>query len=302
MKKNGSSGPKLIALCVVLVFVGRGARQWLAADTRADDAGSNTQAQPAGNGTPNPTKPDSTPAKPTSLLDMAFKVGHTMSHSAEVALDKIAGLTPAEEQQVGLDAHRIVRQKHRIVNRPDQLKRIRSLADPFLQNRPADAPPLRFFVIEDPNINAFAHVGGFIYVHTGLLKQIRDDEELRFVIGHEIAHCDLRHCVQSMTAIVRSQQTLGEFGGGLAALAYRGIAVGYSEQKEFAADEHSYRQIRKAGHSHARAVLGLQMLLRYDQQPDGTGRQKGLGDHVAEHFRTHPPVRERIRRLERLGV
>ncbi len=46
---------------------------------------------------------------------------------------------------------------------------------------------------DDEILNAFATPGGFIYVYTGLIKYLESEDHLAGVIGHEIAHADLRH-------------------------------------------------------------------------------------------------------------
>jgi len=99
--------------------------------------------------------------------------------------------------------------------------------------------------------------------------------------------------------MVRAQQAVGQFGSQIAAIAHKAIAVSYSEDREFEADEWSYRQMREQGFPHDRALLGLRLLQRNDRSPTtSVGRAKGLGDHILEHFRTHPTVRERLQRLE----
>lgn len=57
-----------------------------------------------------------------------------------------------------------------------------------------------FILFEDPSANAFAMPGGKIAVFTGLLDRIDSDDELAAVIGHEIAHVQLRHANQRMSA------------------------------------------------------------------------------------------------------
>jgi Zn-dependent protease with chaperone function len=43
-------------------------------------------------------------------------------------------------------------------------------------------------VVDDPSPNAFALPGGWIIVTTGLLDRIRTENELAFVLGHELGH------------------------------------------------------------------------------------------------------------------
>ncbi len=48
-------------------------------------------------------------------------------------------------------------------------------------------------VHDDDTLNAFCTPGGFIYVYTGLIKYLDSEDHLAGVMGHEIAHAELRH-------------------------------------------------------------------------------------------------------------
>ena len=54
---------------------------------------------------------------------------------------------------------------------------------------------------DDETLNAFATPGGYIYVYTGLIKYLDTESQLAGVMGHEIAHADLRHSTRQMTKI-----------------------------------------------------------------------------------------------------
>ena len=56
-------------------------------------------------------------------------------------------------------------------------------------------------IIDDSKtLNAFATPGGYIYVYTGLIKFLDTEDQLAGVMGHEIAHADLRHSTRQMTS------------------------------------------------------------------------------------------------------
>jgi len=56
-------------------------------------------------------------------------------------------------------------------------------------------------IIDDAEtLNAFCTPGGYIYVYTGLIKFLDSEDELAGVMGHEIAHADLRHSTRQMTS------------------------------------------------------------------------------------------------------
>ncbi|MEM6845962.1 MAG: M48 family metalloprotease [Bacteroidota bacterium] len=50
----------------------------------------------------------------------------------------------------------------------------------------------------DSTLNAFAAPGGYVYVYTGLIKYLDSEDDLAGVLGHEIAHADLRHSMRNI--------------------------------------------------------------------------------------------------------
>lgn len=54
----------------------------------------------------------------------------------------------------------------------------------------------QFHVINSVAINAFALPGGQIFVTSGMLNFAQSEAELAAVLGHEISHVDLRHCIE----------------------------------------------------------------------------------------------------------
>lgn len=55
-----------------------------------------------------------------------------------------------------------------------------------------------FYVIKDPDVNAFSLPGGYVYINSGLLERVRSDDELAGVLGHEITHA-AHHHIQSLS-------------------------------------------------------------------------------------------------------
>ncbi len=53
-----------------------------------------------------------------------------------------------------------------------------------------------FIVIKDKDINAFAILGGYIFVTNKLLGWVRSQDELAAVLAHEMSHCLLRHPIK----------------------------------------------------------------------------------------------------------
>lgn len=79
----------------------------------------------------------------------------------------------------------------------------------------------RVRVVEDPSLNAFAYPHGSLYVHTGLLARMDNEDQLATVLGHEMTHVENRHTVRYRRA-ARNKQ----IGFSLAALTAAVILAG----------------------------------------------------------------------------
>ena len=56
----------------------------------------------------------------------------------------------------------------------------------------------RFVLLESKDVNAFAVPGGIICVYAGLLDFLESEDELAVVLGHEVAHVELRHGIKGI--------------------------------------------------------------------------------------------------------
>ncbi|MBW4558899.1 MAG: M48 family metalloprotease [Trichormus sp. ATA11-4-KO1] len=150
--------------------------------------------------------------------------------------------------------------------------------------------PFTFQVVEDDAINAFATLGGFVYIHTGLIKAADNEAELASVIAHEIGHIGGKHLVQQMR-----QRAIA---GGVASAAGldRNAAVGIgvelalnrprSRQDEFDADNRGLRTLTRAGYAQSAMVSFMQKLMQ-------------RGGSVPTFLSTHPGTSDRISALQR---
>ncbi|OPX56923.1 Peptidase family M48 [Oceanospirillum multiglobuliferum] len=64
----------------------------------------------------------------------------------------------------------------------------------------SDRPELNFHftAIVSDEINAYAAPGGYIFVTTGAIKEMRDEAELAAVLAHEIGHVTEKHIVRAI--------------------------------------------------------------------------------------------------------
>ena len=72
--------------------------------------------------------------------------------------------------------------------------------------------PYTFQVVDSNDVNAFATMGGFVYVTTGLMKTATNEAELAGVIGHEIGHIEGKHLIKQISRSALQQGVLTAAG------------------------------------------------------------------------------------------
>ena len=109
-------------------------------------------------------------------------------------------LSASEEARIGREMMREIRGELDLVSDPAVNAYIRDLGARIAVASDMPARQFRFFVVDDPRINAFAMPGGYVGVHSGLITAARNESELGAVIAHELAHVTQRHIARRVAA------------------------------------------------------------------------------------------------------
>jgi beta-barrel assembly-enhancing protease len=106
-------------------------------------------------------------------------------------------ISPIEEQQLGAEFMRSIRRSAKVIDDPQVEEYIQDLGYRLVAG--ADPQPYRFtyFVVRDPEINAFAGPGGYIGVNSGLILLAQSESELAAVLAHETAHVTQHHLLRT---------------------------------------------------------------------------------------------------------
>ena len=83
-----------------------------------------------------------------------------------------------------------------MVTDPELVRYITVLGDSLASVADTRNLEWHFYIVNSPEINAFALPGGFVFVNRGLIERIDSLDELAGVIGHEIGHVTMRHSVK----------------------------------------------------------------------------------------------------------
>jgi putative metalloprotease len=176
---------------------------------------------------------------------------------------------------------------------PAQAERLQRVMVPLLKamDNPVPVETVSVGIMNDPQINAANAGGGRFFVTTGLLERA-NDQRLRAVLAHEIAHEDLNHVAKAQVlaagvgigAALIDQIFPGT--GQIVPIAGELVARKYSQSEEFAADRHGVELLERAGYTKEVMIEGLTWLMQVS------------GDSGGGFFATHPGTTERIAALK----
>lgn len=156
----------------------------------------------------------------------------------------------------------------------------------------------QFAVVRDPRVNAFAVPGGYVYVNSGLLARVKNEDELAAVLGHEIGHVHAHHVIrqQEATQVLNYASLLGVLlsvvqpaAGALASAASAAVSLQYQRQFEQEADYLGARYLQSAGYD-PRAMLDFFKQLGDDNRIAASA--------APPYLQSHPVTDERLNHLE----
>jgi predicted Zn-dependent protease len=156
---------------------------------------------------------------------------------------------------------------------------------------------LRIAVTEASEPNAFALPGGNLLVTSALLAEARSENELAFVLAHELGHVEARDPLRALgrgTLVALALAALGGTDG--AAIAGSAAALGervFSREQERAADRFALALVA-AEYGH---VAGASAFLA--RLPDAG--PAGAAERAASWLATHPRSHDRVAELEALA-
>jgi beta-barrel assembly-enhancing protease len=210
-----------------------------------------------------------------------------------------------DEYRIGRMIVKGLRDSGQIVEDPEVAEYIQSIGSRLASNAHEGGYRFNFFVVKDPQINAFALPGGFVGVNAGLLTATDNESELAGVLAHEIAHVTQRHIARSIQNSGRTN--MASAAAVLAAIligattgmppdalmgtisAAQGLAIqqqiGFTRGNEAEADRVGMIFLDGAGYD----PNGMPSFFWTMQQRSGSA-----GAMIPELLRTHPVTTERI--------
>jgi predicted Zn-dependent protease len=229
------------------------------------------------------------------LITLGFAIFSFSECHAESLLLKL-------EKEIGFTAYReLIREKQVVRLTPEAGRRIQEIFKKLVLHAKRQRElTFSLTVLADPEVNAYALPGGYIFVNTGLLEFTAEPGEIAAVLAHEIGHVDCKHginaisrtigltiALQLLAARTENPDRLTQLGSVAIGLAQKG----YSRNAEYQADQAGARLLEKAGYSSRDLVRFFHKLAQESDSAAGSFFLWKLID-------THPPFPERIKRIE----
>jgi predicted Zn-dependent protease len=228
-------------------------------------------------------------------------------------------ISEEEELKLAEEVHKQLLGQVKLVRNSPLNTYIDTLGNKLARTSERSNIPWKFYVVDDGSINAFATLGGRVYVHTGLIAKANSEAQLASVMGHEIGHIVGRHGLENVKKAGRYQTLAGiatiagavlggQGGAGLGNLASNLILGGklmkHSRDAEREADYLGLYNMKQAGYNTGGMIEMFQILSKINQsQPDA------LGSIMASHPKpeeradnTRVEIDQRLRGTDQRGI
>lgn len=206
-----------------------------------------------------------------------------------VQVVQLSNISDRQEVQIGKQINRqLVSRDVRLYRNSEITRYIEEIGQRLEKQSKRPDIPYTFQVVDDDKVNAFATMGGFVYIHKGLIAAADNEAQLASVMSHEIGHIAARHAIQQMrqaavargltTAAGLNSNTLVNIGVDLA------LQRPNSRKDEFQADQLGLETLKTVGYAPSGMVEFMKKLLK-------------KGGSVPTFLSTHPATSERIEAL-----
>lgn len=236
------------------------------------------------------------------LMLLGFMPGVLAQALPELGDVSATAISPADEYRLGESIMREIRSDPAYYDDPEVADYVNSLGNRLLARSDASRQDFEFFVVRDPQINAFAMPGGFIGLHTGLILAAQSESEVAGVVAHEIAHVTQRHIARminqqnqsqlmSIAALAvailaaRSNSQIGEAAMAFGQAGVMQSQLNFSRDNEREADRVGLQLLEEGGFDPRGMAIFFERLQRATRIYEGG---------APSYLRTHPLTFERI--------
>lgn len=216
-------------------------------------------------------------------------------------------ITIQQEEELSREVMRAVTRQLDLIRDPFVVGYVNKIGRNILSSMPSQPFNYRFYVVKQHVYNAFATPAGHIFINSGLLVALENEEELAGILAHEIAHVVSRHISQRIDRSPKiNLATLAGIAAGIligsggsaelgnavmvgSMAAGQSASLAFSREDELQADQLAFNYLDNAGYSSMGLLTSLQKL---------RSKQWFGSNQVPAYLMTHPASEERMGNID----
>ncbi len=215
-------------------------------------------------------------------------------------------MSEAQEIRLGNRYHTEIIKQYPLYDNPELQAYISDIGNRLAANSHRSHLDFSFYLVDSPQVNAFAVPGGHIYITRGIMAYMQDEAQLAGVIGHEIGHVTARHSVRQsaqsqLSGLLSAAVAIGTGSQGFAQLSTTlggALVSGYGRKHELESDRLGAEYLAKAGYD-SRKMIEVVGILK-DQELASRERALAEGKQPSSYhglFATHPKNDTRLKQV-----
>ena len=215
-------------------------------------------------------------------------------------------MSESQEIKLGNRYHTEIIKQYPLYNNPELQAYINDIGQRLAAKSHRSHLDFNFYLVDSPQVNAFAVPGGHVYITRGIMAYMQDEAQLAGVIGHEIGHITARHSVRQnaqsqLTGILATAVAIGTGSQEVAQLSSNlgnALVKGYGRKHELESDRLGAEYLAKSGYD-ARKMIEVVGILK-DQELASKARALAEGKQPSSYhglFSSHPRNDTRLKKV-----
>lgn len=196
-------------------------------------------------------------------------------------LDFMLFVTPEARNDIGRQRYNMLLRSGQIDNKNSVYPKAQEILNNLVKFASRKNVSYKLNILKTDDVNAFATLGGYLYITTGLINFVDSYDELAFIIGHEIAHEDRLHTQRKITKLTLSSNLLNltKMDGfkEIAMNLNSKLSAPFDQIDEYESDSYGFEMAKKAGYDVTKFADFFKKLEKNEKQ-----------DILEKLTRTHP--------------
>ena len=211
------------------------------------------------------------------------------------------------EDKLGGKTHEIIMTTQGFYKNDQLLEFVKKVGKKLEAQMPENDYEFKYYLVDTQEPNAFATMGGYVYVTRGLLSILDTEDELACVLGHEFTHVLEKHSTKKLRRAIAPAvlEIPGNMVGSVVAdglgtllnlpivLVTEPVGSAFDRKQESVADEKGIELAAKAGYDPYALASALEKLENFVQVA-------GVSDGSFSIFLDHPVTKKRVASISKL--